>query len=176
MSAVVLSLEDETLDTVLQIDYAGLDNKEDVNVIINHFNRLFRRLYHQKISSLQSILNIPKTMRYAYANLNKFDKRLYENKLLLKYNPDDIIAYRLLKSTYLSKHHEKLIKAVNPELQYDLMKDQLQKTFSDELRHIPTKNEAVIKTRHTFLPEEFNEMLIQHKHQERLIVEPKAQI
>ena len=87
--------------------------------------------------------------------------------MLLKYNPDDIIAYRLLKKTYLSKHHEKLIKAVNPELQ---------KTFSNELRHIPTKNEVVIKTRHTFLPEEFNEMLIQHKHRERLIVEPKAQI
>ena len=76
MSAVVLSLEDETLDTVLQIDYAGVDNKEDVNVIINHFNRLFTRLYRQKISSLQSILNIPKTMRYACANLNKFDKKI----------------------------------------------------------------------------------------------------
>ena len=44
---------------------------------------------------------------------------------------DDLLAYRLLKSANLSSYHEELIKATIPDLQFDLMKGQLKKTFSD---------------------------------------------
>ena len=60
---------------------------------------------------------------------------------------DNILAYRLLKSANLSNNHKELIKATIPELKYDLMEDQLKKTFSDASRHIPTKNEEVIQGR-----------------------------
>ena len=56
---------------------------------------------------------------------------------------EDALAYRLLKSANLSNHYEQLIKATLPELQYDLMKDQLKKTFSDSSRHVPTKEDYV---------------------------------
>ena len=67
----------------------------------------------------------------------------------------------MLKSAYLSNNHEELIKATIPDLKYDLMKDQLKKTFSDASRHIPTKNEKVIKAEHTFLTEDINQMTIE---------------
>ena len=64
----------------------------------------------------------------------------------------------MLKSANLSANHKKLIKATIPELKYDLMKDQLKKTFSDASRHIPTKNEEVIKAENTFLTEDFSQI------------------
>ena len=41
------------------------------------------------------------------------------------------------------------------------MKDELKKTFSDASRHIPTKNEKVIKVEDTFLTEDINQMTIE---------------
>ena len=41
------------------------------------------------------------------------------------------------------------------------MKDQLKKIFSDAFRHIPTKNEKVIKAEDTFLTEDFSQMTIE---------------
>ena len=41
------------------------------------------------------------------------------------------------------------------------MKDQLKKTFSDASRHIPTKNEEVIKAEDTFLTEDFCQISIE---------------
>ena len=67
----------------------------------------------------------------------------------------------MLKSAYLSNNHEELIKATIPDLKYDLMKDQLKKTFSDASRHIPTKNEKVIKAEDTFSTEDINQMTIE---------------
>ena len=77
---------------------------------------------------------------------------------------DDILAYQLLKSANMSTHHEELIKATIPDLQYNIMKDQLQKTLSDALRQVLTKTEDIVKTEETSLTEEFNKMEIQHEH------------
>ena len=44
------------------------------------------------------------------------------------------------------------------------MKDQLKKTFSDASRQVLTKTEDIIKTKETFLTEEFNNMEIQHDY------------
>ena len=76
---------------------------------------------------------------------------------------DDILAYYFLKSANLSNNHKELMKATIPELKYDLMKRQLKKTFSDASRHIPTKNEEVIKADDTFLTEDFCQMSIEKR-------------
>ena len=68
------------------------------------------------------------------AYLNEFDKRLFKTKSYGTVTSDDILAYRLLKSANLSGYHEELVKATIPDLQYDIMKDQLKKTFSDASR------------------------------------------
>ena len=67
----------------------------------------------------------------------------------------------MLKSANLSNNYEELIKATTPEIKYDLMKDQLKKSFSDASSPIPTKNERVIKAEDTFLTEDFSQMTIE---------------
>ena len=71
---------------------------------------------------------------------------------------DNILVYQLLKSANLSTHHEELIKATIPDLQYNIMNDRLKKTFINALRQVPTKIEDIIQTEKTFLTEEFNNM------------------
>ena len=53
--ALVLSLEDEALDTVLEINDEGIAKENGVDAIIEHLNRLFKRLYNHQISSSGSI-------------------------------------------------------------------------------------------------------------------------
>ena len=90
------------------------------------------------------------------AFLNEFNKRLYKTKSYGTVQSDDILAYRLLKSSNLSDNHEELIQAAIPELKNNLIKDQLKKTFSVASRHIPTKNEEIIKAEDTFLTEDLS--------------------
>ena len=66
---------------------------------------------------------------------------------------EDVYAYRLLKSANLSNHHEQLVKATVPQLQYDFMKDQLKTSFSDSSRHAPTKEEDYVKTEEDLVAE-----------------------
>ena len=69
----------------------------------------------------------------------------------------------MLKSTNLSNNYKELIKATISELKYDPMKDYLKKTFSDTSKHIPTKNEEVIKAEDTLLTEDFSQMSIEEE-------------
>ena len=54
---------------------------------------------------------------------------------------EHVLAHKLLKSAKLPNQHEQLSKATLRKTQYDLMKDQLRKTFSDSSRYIPTKGD-----------------------------------
>ena len=69
---------------------------------------------------------------------------------LYKTQSDDILAYCLLKSANLSNSHKELTEAKVPELKYDLMKDQLKKTFSDASKQIPTKKRNYHGRRYIF--------------------------
>ena len=98
------------------------------------------------------------------AFLNEFDKHLFKTKTYGISMSDNILVYQLLKSANLSTHHEELIKATIPDLQYNIMKDQLKKTFYDASRQFATKTEDITKTEETFLAEEFNNIEIQHEY------------
>ena len=159
----MLSLEDEALDAVLEIDDEDITKENGVDAIIERLNKLFKK--DSTITKYQALETFETFRRPAsmsiQAFLNEFDKRLYKTKSYGTVPPCDILAYRLLKSANLSNNHEELIKATIPELKYDLMKDQLKKTFSDASRHIPTKNEEVIKAEDTFLTEDFCQISIE---------------
>lgn len=61
-------------------------------------------------------------------------------------------------------HHRGLIKATIPELQYEIMKDQLKKTLHDASRHVAIKNEEIIRTEDTLITKNFSQMTTQHKY------------
>lgn len=61
----------------------------------------------------------------------EFDKKQFKTKSNRLVMSDDVLAYTLLKPSNLSNYHYELIKATIDDLQHNLIKDQLQKTFSD---------------------------------------------
>ena len=118
-----------------------------MDATITTLNRLFRK--DSKITKYQAFKSFmtfkrPFTMSIQVF-LNGFYKCLFKTKTYGTTMSNDILAYHLLKSANLSTHHEELIKAAIPDLHYNIMKDQLKKTFSDASRQILTKTEDIIK-------------------------------
>ena len=103
-----------------------------MDATINRLNLLFKK--DSAVTKYQGFesnaFKRPSAMSFQ-AFLNEFDKRLFKTKTYDTTMSDNILAYQLLKSANLSTHYEELIKATIPDLQYNIMKDQLQKTFSD---------------------------------------------
>ena len=98
-SPQVLSLEDEALDAVLEIN----DAKDDgVYAIINWLNKLFKKdSTITKYQTLEAFETFWSSNMSIQAFLNEFDKRLYTSKSHGNVHSDDVSAYGLLKSANL---------------------------------------------------------------------------
>ena len=144
-SALVLSLEDGALDAVLEIDEAEIAAENSVCTIITRLNRLFKKnstiTKYQAFKSFMAFKGSSTMSIQAF--LNAFDKHLFKTKTYGTPMSYDILAYQLIKSAYLSTHHEELIKVLY--LQYNIMNDQLKKTLSDASRQVPTKQRILLK-------------------------------
>ena len=99
-SALVLSLEDEALDAVLEIDEVEIAGENGVDGITNRVNRLFKRgstiTKYQAFESFMTFKRLSPMSIQAF--LNEFDKHLFKTK-----------AYGTAMS-------EELIKAAIPDL------------------------------------------------------------
>ena len=170
----MLSLEDEALDAVLEIDESDTSKENGVDFIIERLNRLFKKdstvIKYQTLKAFMTFKRPSNMSIQPY--LNEFDKRLFKTESYGTVISDDILAYRLLKSANLSSYHEELVKATIPDFQYGIMKDQLKKTFSDASRQIPTKSDEIIKMEEAFMAEEINHLSFQESyHQNELPLE-----
>ena len=163
VSALVLSLEDETLDAVLETDNEDIAKENGVDAKIEHLNRLFKK--DSTITKQQPLEAFETFRRPAsisiQAFLNEFDKRLYKTKSYgtVQFKWYSSYGTVKLKSANLSNNHEELKKATLPELKCDLVKDQLRKTFSNASRHIPRKKRKLSRQRIHF--EDFSQMTIE---------------
>ena len=170
----MLSLEVEALDAVLEIDESDISKENGVDFIIERLNRLFKKdstvIKYQTLKAFMTFKRPSNMSIQPY--LNEFDKRLFKTESYGTVISDDILAYRLLKSGNLSSYHEELVKATIPDFQYDIMKDQLKKTFSDVSKQIPTKSDEIIKMEEAFMAEEINHLSFQESyHQNELPLE-----
>ena len=170
----MLSLEVEALDAVLEIDESDISKENGVDFIIERLNRLFKKdstvIKYQTLKAFMTFKRPSNMSIQPY--LNEFDKRLFKTESYGTVISDDILAYRLLKSANLSSYHEELVKATIPDFQYDIMKDQLKKTFSDASKQIPTKSDEIIKMEEAFMAEEINHLSFQESyHQNELPLE-----
>ena len=112
----MLSLEDEALDAILEIDESDTSKENGVDFIIERLNRLFKK----DSEALMTFKRPSDVSIQAY--LNEFDMRFFKTKSYGTVMSDDILAYRLLQSVNLSTYHEELVKATILDLQYDIMK------------------------------------------------------
>ena len=170
----MLSLEVEALNAVLEIDESDISKENGVDFIIERLNRLFKKdstvIKYQTLKAFMTFKRPSNMSIQPY--LNEFDKRLFKTESYGTVISDDILAYRLLKSANLSSYHEELVKATIPDFQYDIMKDQLKKTFSDVSKQIPTKSDEIIKMEEAFMAEEINHLSFQESyHQNELPLE-----
>ena len=79
-SALVLSLENEALDAVLEIDDAEIAKDDGAYAIINRRNKLFKK--DSTITKYQTIETFRSSSIPIQTVLNQFDKRLYLNQIL----------------------------------------------------------------------------------------------
>ena len=102
-SALVLSLENQALDAVLELDDEDIGKDNGVDVIIDCLNKLFKKdstiTKYQTLEAFETFKR-PSTM-FIQAFLNEFDKRLFKTKSFGTEMSDDILAYRLLKAANL---------------------------------------------------------------------------
>ena len=93
---------------------------------------------------------------------SEFDKRQFKIKSYGSVMSDDILAYTLLQQIYQTTMKNELIKATITDLQYNLIKGKVKKTFSDASRQTRKKINHIIKTKETFLAEEINQPSVQY--------------
>ena len=122
----MLSLEDEALDAVLEIDESDISKENGVDFIIQRLNRLLKKdstvIKYQTLEAFMTFKRPSNVSIQAY--INEFDMRFFKTKSYGTVMSDDTLAYRLLKSVNLSTYHEELVKATIPDWQYDITKDQ----------------------------------------------------
>ena len=164
--ALVLSLEDEALDAVLEIDESDISKENGVDFIIDRLNCLFKKdLTVTKYQTWR--LSRPSSMSIQ-AYLNESNKRLFKTKYYGTVMSDHILAYRLLKSANLSSYNEELVKATIPDSQYNIKKYHLKKTFSDASKQTTTKSEG-IKTEEAFIAKETNHLSFQGSYNQNVL-------
>ena len=108
--ALMLSLEDEALDPVEEIDESDIIKENGVDFIIDRLNRLLKKdSTVTKYQILKAFMAFKRPSHMSIQTyLNEFDKRLFKT---MSYGPamsDDILPYRLLTSANLSCYHEEL--------------------------------------------------------------------
>ena len=80
-SALMLSLEDEALDAVLEIDESDISKENGVDFIIEHLYRLFKKDPTViKYQTLEAFMRFERPSNMSIqAYLNEFDKRLVQS-------------------------------------------------------------------------------------------------
>ena len=153
--AIVLSLENEALDAVLEIDEGDISGDHGVDIIIERLDRIYKKdetLENYRALEAFETFKRPNDMNIC-AYLNHFEKLYNKIKTYGTQMSDNLLAYRLLKSANLPELHEQMVKGTITDLKYDLMKDQLKKMFGESLPNIEKcsiKSETPIKTEDTF--------------------------
>ena len=147
--AIVLSLENEALDAVLEIEEEQISSENGVDVIINRLDRTYKNdetsENYRALEAFETFKR-PNTMKIC-EYLNQFEKLYNKTKSYGTQMSDNLLAYRLLESANLPELHEQMVKGTITDLKYDLMKEQLKKMFGESL---PNIEKCTIKTEDTF--------------------------
>ena len=131
--AIFLSLSGQAREAVLDL---GLDKLNDDNGVKNLLEKL-DKLYlkddkhsayegYERFETLSRALSV--TVSDYIIEFEHLCNKAKQHKMEL---PDGVLAYQFLISANISSNHKQLVRTILPELSYQSMKDQLEKTFSD---------------------------------------------
>ena len=147
--AIVLSLENEALDAVLELEEENISAENGVDTIIARLDRIYKKdetLENYMALEAFETFKRPENMKIC-DYLNQFEKLYNKTKSYGTQMSDNVLAYRLLKSANLPELHEQMVKGTITDLKFDLMKDQLKKMFGESF---PSKDRVSVKSEDTF--------------------------
>ena len=132
--ALVLSLEGEAQEAALEVSADDLAKNTGVESVLAKLDKIYAKdVLSEKYNALEAFETYKRPSSLAVRKfLVEFEKRYSKVKAITSEMPDDLLAFRLLKSANLDSTHEQLIKATVPELKYDDIKNQLTKIFPGE--------------------------------------------
>ena len=129
--AIVLSLEGEAQDEILELDKAMIFGTGGVDKIIEWWNRLYKKdELTEKYNALESFETYKRNSSTSIRDfVTEFQKYYHKTKSHGTIWSNDLLAYRLLKSTNLTTRDEQLVEATIGELKYDTVKTKLERSF-----------------------------------------------
>ena len=145
--AVALSLEGRAREAALELTIEELNVEEGLNNLITKLDGLFLKDEHQRTYvSYAEFEEFKRPEDMTIDNyINDFE-RLYNKVKSFKIElPDQVLAYRLLKSANLHQNKMELVRATISELGYSEMKKQLRKLEDIAVSKRDTKTESDIK-------------------------------
>ena len=133
-SAVVLSLEGEAQDAALELPSTELNAEDGIETLLARLDKIFvKDALAEKYEALENLEIFKRQSGTSIREfINDFEKRLYKVKAIGVTIPDDMLAFRLMKSVNLDTQKEQLVKATITELKYEDLKLKLLKIFTDE--------------------------------------------
>ena len=91
----------------------------------------------------------------------KFEQLYFKAKSFDMEILDGVLTYRLLNSANLTKDQKQLVKAIVSKMDYNIMKDQLKKVFTNTARDLSPRNEYEVDRIKVESQEEKSEVLYQ---------------
>jgi len=131
--ALVMTLEGKAQEAALELSQAEITGENGIKQILTRLDKIYEKdRLTEKFNAIENFEGYKRTKENTIREfLVEFDKRLHKIKNYIQY-PQDLLAYRLLKSANLDPTHEKLIKATITELNYEDVRTKLVKVFADE--------------------------------------------
>ena len=129
--ALFLVLEGDAQDAVLELDTAKITSATGVKEILDILDKLYLKDKTQSaFEALEAFENYKRPNELSIADFcNEFERLYNKTKAYGTTLSEDVLAFRLLKASNLSRHQEQLAKATITELTLDKMKGQLKKTY-----------------------------------------------
>ena len=145
--AVALSLEGRARDAALELDIAELSADDGLDRLIKQLDGLFLKDENQRTYMAYAEFEDyqrPTTMTID-DYINDFE-RLYNKVKAFKIElPDQVLAYRLLKSANLEQSKNELVRATIPKLGYKEMKAQLRKLEDAAISKVDSSSTLNVK-------------------------------
>ena len=142
--AIFMTLSGEAKEAVLNMDLEKLTAKDGVVNLIDVLDRMY--LKDESSQAYEAYETFEKFVRPSNMTIAdyviKFEQLYFKAKSFEMEILDGVLAYRLLNSANLTRDQKQLVKATVSKMDYNIMKDQLKKVFTNTARDLSSRDEA----------------------------------
>lgn len=132
--AIFLTLEGKAREAILELEPEQIGAVDGVQTIVKKLDTLYKKDETQM--AYEAYDNFEKFQRPHEMSMKdfiiEFERLLSKTKSHGTQLSENVLAYRILKSSNVSDHHQELVRATISELNYESMKLQLKKIFGDQ--------------------------------------------